>query len=53
MHLAHSDERGLLLGYGRLPESRIPPAHDALASVLVDAGVAGSQHPTGSPTSQI
>ena len=39
MHLAHSDERGLLLGYGRLPERRIPRAVDALASVLVDVGV--------------
>jgi GntR family transcriptional regulator/MocR family aminotransferase len=43
MHLAHSDERGLLLGYGRLPERRIPRAVDALASVLVDVGVAKSK----------
>ncbi len=31
-------ERGLLLGYGRLPEARIQPAVRALASLLTDAG---------------
>jgi hypothetical protein len=43
MHLSRSGEPGLLLGYGRLPEGRIPRALDALASVLVDAGVAASK----------
>ena len=46
MHLAPSDQRGLLLGYGRLPEHRIPRAVDALASLLVDVGVAKSQRHT-------
>jgi GntR family transcriptional regulator/MocR family aminotransferase len=34
LHMAPSPERGLLLGYGRLSESRIPRAVDALAAVL-------------------
>jgi GntR family transcriptional regulator / MocR family aminotransferase len=46
MHLAPSDQRGLLLGYGRLPERRIPRAVDALTSVLVDLGVAKSERHT-------
>jgi GntR family transcriptional regulator / MocR family aminotransferase len=37
MHLLRSADRGLLLGYGRLPERRIPRALDALASVLLEA----------------
>ena len=38
LHLAPSRQRGLLLGYGRLTESRIEDAVVALASVLVEAG---------------
>ena len=34
LHLTHSAERGLLLGYGRLPEPRIPEAVHALAALL-------------------
>jgi GntR family transcriptional regulator / MocR family aminotransferase len=44
MHLTRSGERGLLLGYGHLPEDQIPRAVDALAAVLVDAGVAAGKH---------
>jgi GntR family transcriptional regulator / MocR family aminotransferase len=33
-HLARSDARGLLLGFGRLPEHKIAPAVDALWQVL-------------------
>jgi GntR family transcriptional regulator/MocR family aminotransferase len=40
LHLVRSTERGLLLGYGRLPETRIDEAVDALSSVLVDANAA-------------
>jgi len=40
LHLARSSERGLLLGYGRLSESRIDDAVGALSSVIVEAGVA-------------
>jgi GntR family transcriptional regulator/MocR family aminotransferase len=40
LHLAPSDERGLLLGYGRLPEPRIDRAVAALASVIAQAGAA-------------
>jgi len=41
LHLAPSRERGLLLGYGRLSESRIEDAVGALSSVIIDAGAAG------------
>ncbi|HEV8637782.1 MAG TPA: PLP-dependent aminotransferase family protein [Chloroflexota bacterium] len=41
MHLAPAPGRGLLLGYGRLAESRIADAVDALARVLVETGAAG------------
>jgi GntR family transcriptional regulator/MocR family aminotransferase len=34
LHMTPNPERGLLLGYGRLPESRIPQAVHALATVL-------------------
>ena len=34
LHLARSPDRGLLLGFGRLPEHKIPQAVDALWSVL-------------------
>jgi GntR family transcriptional regulator / MocR family aminotransferase len=34
LHMTPNPERGLLLGYGRLPESRIPQAVHALAAVL-------------------
>ena len=38
LHLIPSRERGLLLGYGRLPESRIDDAVGALSSVIMEAG---------------
>jgi len=38
LHLARSEDRGLLLGFGRLPEHKIPSAVDALWSVLTQAG---------------
>jgi len=41
LHLTPSHERGLLLGYGRLSQSRIEDAVGALASVIMDAGAAG------------
>jgi GntR family transcriptional regulator/MocR family aminotransferase len=53
MHQAQSDERGLLLGYGRLPEGRIPAALDALAAVLVDAGVARRRRHTRTSASSL
>jgi GntR family transcriptional regulator / MocR family aminotransferase len=34
LHLARSPDRGLLVGFGRLPEHKIPAAVDALWSVL-------------------
>ena len=34
LHLARSPDRGLLLGFGRLPNHKIPAAVDALWSVL-------------------
>ena len=37
LHLAPSRERGLLLGYGRLSESRIEDAVSALSSVITEA----------------
>jgi GntR family transcriptional regulator/MocR family aminotransferase len=37
LHLDPAPERGLLLGYGRLPENRIDPAVTALARVLRQA----------------
>jgi GntR family transcriptional regulator/MocR family aminotransferase len=40
MHLAASPERGLLLGFGRLPEHRVPGAVRALRAVLAEAGAA-------------
>jgi hypothetical protein len=42
LHLARSPDRGLLLGFGRLPEHKIPLAVDALWSVLTEAGAAPS-----------
>jgi GntR family transcriptional regulator/MocR family aminotransferase len=39
-HLAPSPERGLLAGFGRLPEHKIHPAADALSSLLIQAGAA-------------
>jgi GntR family transcriptional regulator/MocR family aminotransferase len=41
LHLTPSPERGLLLGYGRLPQSRIENAVAALSSVIMEAGAAG------------
>jgi GntR family transcriptional regulator / MocR family aminotransferase len=38
LHLTPSCERGLLLGYGRLAESRIEHAVGALSSVITEAG---------------
>lgn len=38
LHLTPSHERGLLLGYGRLSESRIEDAVGALSSVITEAG---------------
>jgi GntR family transcriptional regulator / MocR family aminotransferase len=38
LHLAPSQHRGLLVGFGRLPEHKIPAAVAALASVLTQAG---------------
>jgi GntR family transcriptional regulator / MocR family aminotransferase len=40
LHLIPSQERGLLLGYGRLPEGRIDQAIGALSAVIMDAGAA-------------
>jgi len=40
LHLARSPDRGLLLGFGRLPEHKIPLAVDALWSVLAQTGAA-------------
>jgi GntR family transcriptional regulator / MocR family aminotransferase len=42
LHLARSPERGLLLGFGRLPDHKIPLAVDALWSVLIETGAAPS-----------
>lgn len=42
LHLTPSRERGLLLGYGRLSESRVVDAVAALSSVLVEAGAVPS-----------
>lgn len=39
LHLTPSKDRGLLLGFGRLQESRIEDAVDALSSVLAETGV--------------
>jgi GntR family transcriptional regulator/MocR family aminotransferase len=38
LHLAPSPERGLLAGFGRLPEHKIEPAVDVLCSLLIQAG---------------
>ena len=40
LHLTASPERGLLLGYGRLSESRIGDAVGVLSSVITEAGAA-------------
>jgi GntR family transcriptional regulator/MocR family aminotransferase len=40
LHLTPDTQRGLLLGFGRLPEHNIRGAVDALWSVLGEAGVA-------------
>jgi hypothetical protein len=40
LHLARSPDRRLLLGFGRLPDHKIPAAVDALWSVLSQAGAA-------------
>ena len=42
LHLARSPDRGLLLGFGRLPEHKIPPAVDALWTVLTQSGAAAT-----------
>lgn len=42
LHLARSPDRGLLLGFGRLPDHKIPLAVDALWSVLQETGTAPS-----------
>jgi GntR family transcriptional regulator / MocR family aminotransferase len=42
LHLARSPDRGLLLGFGRLPNHKIPAAVDALWSVLSQAGAAST-----------
>jgi GntR family transcriptional regulator/MocR family aminotransferase len=38
MHLEPSPDRGLLLGYGRLIESQVDEAVDALASIIREHG---------------
>lgn len=38
LHLAPSQHRGLLIGFGRLPEHHIPAAVAALAPMLAEAG---------------
>jgi len=38
MHLAPSPDQGLLLGFGRLAEHRIPGAARALATALTETG---------------
>jgi GntR family transcriptional regulator/MocR family aminotransferase len=43
MHLAPSPEHGLLLGFGRLTEHRIPGAVRALAATLTEIQAAASQ----------
>jgi DNA-binding transcriptional MocR family regulator len=45
LHLARSPDRGLLLGFGRLPNHKIPAAVDALWSVLSQAGAASTPQP--------
>ena len=42
LHLARSSDRGLLLGFGRLAEHKIPLAVDALWTVLNETGAAPS-----------
>jgi GntR family transcriptional regulator / MocR family aminotransferase len=42
LHLARSPDRGLLLGFGRLPEHKIPLAVDALWTVLNENGAVPS-----------
>jgi GntR family transcriptional regulator/MocR family aminotransferase len=43
MHLGASQQRGILIGYGRLSEERVAPAIEALRGALVRAGVAGAR----------
>jgi GntR family transcriptional regulator / MocR family aminotransferase len=45
LHLTRSADRGLLLGFGRLPEHKILPAVDALWTVLNETGAARRDHP--------
>jgi GntR family transcriptional regulator/MocR family aminotransferase len=40
LHLVPSQERGLLLGYGRLSEGRIDQAVGALSAVIMEASAA-------------
>jgi len=40
-HLAPSTERGLLAGFGRLPEHKIRPAADALSTLVIQAEAVG------------
>jgi GntR family transcriptional regulator / MocR family aminotransferase len=42
LHLARFPDRGLLLGFGRLPDHKIPSAVDALWTVLKETGTAPS-----------
>jgi GntR family transcriptional regulator / MocR family aminotransferase len=44
-HLAPSPERGLLAGFGRLPEHKIRPAADALSALLIHAAAAPDRRP--------
>ena len=46
MEFGGGSGRGLLLGYGRLPEERIEDAVEALAACLREAGVAGPGQPS-------
>ena len=45
LHLAPSDQRGLLLGYGRLPEHRIEQAVRAVSLVITEATVGWGSGP--------
>ena len=42
LHLARFPDRGLLLGFGRLPDHKIPSAVDALWTVLKETGTGPS-----------
>jgi GntR family transcriptional regulator/MocR family aminotransferase len=48
LHLVPSRDRGLLLGYGRLPGTRIEDAIAALSTVLVQAGAVSRSRRRGS-----